>query len=154
MIYTINFFANVKDAFKHYSTLKLKEHSPVYPICFYPGKAVLIDPKHQLQTPSNTLHILRALRREKYKVLRLESTESHETMHIQKVWIFFLTSFLPLGHSKAPNIFSKVNPHFCVSLCLLEIKQIFSAKLNLHRSRLLNIREVKEYSNYIFDMVW
>lgn len=128
------------DAFKCYSILKVKEHSPVYPICFYPGKAVLIDPKHQLQTPSNTLHILRALRKEKYKVLRLESTESHETMHIQKVWIFFFyQSFLPLAHSKAPKIFSKVNPHFCVSLCLLEIKLIFSTKLNLHRSRLLNI---------------
>lgn len=57
----------------------------------------------------------------------------------ESVDFIFYQSFLPLEHSKACNIFSKVNPHFCISLCLLEIKLIFSAKLNLHRSRLLNI---------------
>lgn len=35
--------------------------SPIYSICFYPCKAVFIDPEHQLQTSSNTLYILGTL---------------------------------------------------------------------------------------------
>lgn len=53
-----------RNVFKCHSIIKVKgTHSPVHSICFYPGKPVLIDPEHQLQTASNTLHILRTLHR-------------------------------------------------------------------------------------------
>lgn len=89
-----------RNVFKCHSTIKIKDtHSPVHPVCFHPSKAVLIDPEHQLQTASNTLHILRTLIGKVHSV-RLKGILSHETkhMHSYRKSLPFYYSLLALEH--------------------------------------------------------
>ena len=112
-------------------------HSPVHAVRFHPGKAVLIDPQHQLQTASDTLHVLRALHGKARTQVRLRSILSHEIKHThfykKSLCYNCYSNLLDLEHQKS-NIFSKVNS--CISfwtfififyllgfyLCLLETK--------------------------------
>ena len=55
---------------------------------------------------------------------------------------------------KSLIFFQKSNLHFCFPLYLLEMQLVFSAKLNLHGSRLLNTQSGKSRNKVTISLRW
>lgn len=123
----INFSVNVRERSPPV-TARSKGHSPVHPVCFHPGKAVLVDPEHQLQAPGHALHILGTLGKGKGREKRhLEISQWRiPSLH----WASLLRAFPPQNRGAALGLLQ--NGASCrLSSLLLMSEALFPIHLNL-----------------------